>query len=268
MSLNEKVTIITGGAHGIGRAIASEFAAENAKIVVADKDEVGGQAVVTALREDGRAAEFVHCDISERLDVLNLMAATIEAFDKVDIVINAASIRDNTPFLELPESQFDAVIGVNLKGAFMLGRAAAQQMVSQIEEGGEPGTILFISSIHTVLAEPDSVAYAVASGGIGQLTKAMAQALAPYAIRVNAIAPCNIKGPGLDTSIRDDEKTKRLERIPLGRFGEPEEIAAIASFLATKASSYITGQTIFADGGTVSVFSAVEEPVISDNKDD
>ncbi len=275
MSLNDQVAIITGGVHGIGRAIANEFASANAKIIIADKDEAGGQAFLAELKEANRHAEFIHCDISERLDVLNLMAATLEAFGRVDILVNAAAIKDNTPFLELAESQFDAVIGVNLKGAFMLGRAAAQQMVSQMEEGGAPCSILFISSIHTVLAEPKSVAYSVASGGIGQLTKAMAQALAPKGIRVNAIAANNILGPSLDRKGENQAShaemlashAEMIERVPLGRFGEPEEVAAIAAFLASSAASYITGQTIFADGGQLSVLSALKSGADDDESE-
>ena len=259
MPLTDKVAIVTGAANGIGRAIASEFARANAKVIIADRDEAGGQSLYEELKKEGREVEFIHCDISERLDVLNLMAATLEAYNEVNIVVNAAAIKDDTPFLELSDSQFESVLNVNLKGAFMLGKAAAQQMATQIEAGGEPGVILFITSIHTVLAEPNAVAYSVANGGIGQLTKAMSQALASLGIRVNAIAHSNIWGQELEESIGSDAlKDKHLERVPLGRFGDPSEIAPIASFLVSKAASYITGQSIYADGGALSVLSSIK----------
>lgn len=260
MPLSGKVAIITGAGQGIGRATAHRFANNGASVIVSDKDEKAGQKVASELKNAGFPAEFIHCNISEMLDVLNLMAGTLEAFGKVDIVLNSAAIRDDKPFIELTEDEFSNVLDVNLKGAFLLGKITAKQMIKQINQGGEPGNIIFISSIHTVLAEPNAVAFSVANGGLGQLNKAMSQALAPYGIRVNAIGPSNVMTPMLAEVTKNDKMRKKaLERSPMGRFGNPPEIAAIASFLASDDASYITGQTIYADGGALSMRSSMPD---------
>ena len=254
MTIQGKIAVVTGGAQGIGRACAHHFAENGAKVVVADIDEDAGLNVVSELKTKGFEAQFIHCDVSERLDVHNLFAATLESYGKIDILLNSAAVRDDKPFISLSEDEFSAIIDINLKGSFLLGKAAAKLMIKQQDEDTEPGTIIFISSIHTVLAEPTAVAFSVANGGLGQLTKAMSQALAPYGIRVNAIGPSNVMTPKLADITRDDKKReKALEFTPLGRFGNPHEIASIAAFLASDDASYITGQTIYADGGALSM---------------
>lgn len=263
MPLTGKVAIVAGGGQGIGRATAHRFANNGANIIIADKDEESGQNVASELKSSGFNAEFNHCNVSERLDVLNLMAATLEAFGRVDVLLNAAAIRDNKPFVDLTEEEFSAVIDVNLKGSFLLGKAATKQMIKQRDEEGadyNPGNIIFITSTHTVLAEPNAVGFSVANGGLGQLTKAMAQAVAPYGIRVNAIGPSNVMTPMLAEVAKNDKKRKKaLERSPMGRFGNPTEIASIAAFLASEDASYITGQTIYADGGALSMRCSMTE---------
>lgn len=260
MSLDGKTAIITGGAQGIGYAIAHRFASNGAKIIIADIDEKAGEAAADELKNLGLEAEYIHCNVSEKLDIHNLVAATLEAYGHIDILLNAASARDNKPFIELPEEEFSAIIDINLKGSFLLGKAVAKQMIKHIEQGREPGSIIFISSIHTVLAEPNAVAFSVANGGLGQLTKAMAQALAPHGIRVNAIGPSNIMTPmRAKTTKSEKQRKKALERAPLGRFGNPPEIASIAAFLASQDASYITGQTIYADGGSLSMRGSISQ---------
>ena len=252
MPLKGKVAIITGAAMGIGRAVAHRFAHEGAKIIIADIDEDGGETVAKELKARGTEAEFVHCNVAEKLDVHNLVATALESFGQVDILLNAAIARDNTPFLSLKEQEFNAILDINLKGAFLLGRAVAKQMLKQ--KNDEKGTIIFVSTVHSVLAEPNAVAFSAASGGVSQLIKAMSQALAPHGIRVNGIGTSNILRPKLEELAKNEEERKRaLERTPLGRFGTPEEIAAIATFLASTEASYITGQTIYADGGALSM---------------
>lgn len=270
MPLKGKVAIVAGGSQGIGRATAHRFAHNGAKLIIADKDEDAGQDVASELKNGGFEAEFILCDVSERLDVLNLMAGTLETFGRIDILLNAAAIRDNKPFVDLSDDEFSSVIDVNLKGSFLLGKAASKQMIKQVEnegEEGEPGTIIFITSTHTVLAESSAVGFSVASGGLGALTKAMAQALASHGIRVNAIGPSNVMTPMLAEMAKNDKKRKKaLERSPLGRFGNPTEIASIAAFLASEDASYITGQTIYADGGALSMRHSRSED--DDNLDD
>ena len=266
MPLKGKVAIITGAAMGIGRACAHRFAYEGAKIIIADIDEDSGKTVEDELKNRGAEAEFVHCNVSEKLDVHNLVATALESFGKVDILLNAATVRDDSPFLSLSEDEFNAVLDVNLKGAFLLGRTVAKQMMKQ--QQGEPrGAIIFISTVHTILADPNAVAFSVANGGVGQLTKAMSQALAPQGIRVNAIGTSNVLRPKLVELTKDEKQRQRaLERTPLGRFGTPEEIAAIATFLASQEASYITGQIIYADGGALSMRHPVEKEQQEDKK--
>ncbi len=245
-----RVAIITGGARGIGRACAERFAADGERIVVADVDEDEGQACAEALRASGVEARFLHCDVGERLDVRNLVTGTLDLFGSIDILVNNAGIVHGADFLDLKEADFDRVLKINLKGVFLMGQAVARQMVDQIEAGGKPGTIINMSSVNAVFAIPNQVPYTMAKGGVNQLTKVMAISLAPYGIRVNAIGPGSIMTDILKTVVNDEEAMKKvLMRTPLGRIGEPSEVASVAAFLASPDASYITGQTIYPDGG-------------------
>ncbi len=242
-----KTVLITGGAKGIGHAIARQFISEGANVVIADVDEAAGEQCIA---EFGTKAIFVKTDVSKTVDVHNLIAASVKAFGSINVLINNAAIVHAAEFLDLTEADFDRVIGVNLKGAFMVGQTVAKQMVSQIEAGGKPGSIVNMSSVNAVFAIANQVPYSVSKGGVGQLTKVMALSLAPYGIRVNAIGPGSIMTDMLaSVNSNPEAKARILSRTPLGRIGEPSEIATIASFLASDAASYITGQTIFADGG-------------------
>ncbi len=254
MLLENKVAIVTGGARGIGLAIARRFLGEGARVVIADiDDEVGSQAV-TDLGQYG-AVRFVECDVGERLDVRNLITATDEAFGGIDVLVNNAGILHAADFLEIEEADFDRVIRINLKGTFLCGQAVARHMVERIRSGGRPGAIVNLSSVNAVFAIANQVPYSVSKGGINQLTKVMALALAAHGIRVNAIGPGSIMTEMLETMLNEDDAARRriLSRTPLGRIGEPGEIAAIAAFLASDEASYITGQTIYADGGRLAL---------------
>jgi glucose 1-dehydrogenase len=247
MQLENKVVIVTGGARGIGLAIANRYAAEGARVVIADIDAVAGEAAASAL---GTACKFVLTDVSERRDAENVVAEASGVFGGLDILVNNAGIVHGADFLDLEEIDFDRVLRTNLKGAFLVGQAAARRMVAQVKAGKPPGTIINMSSINAVVAIPNQVPYCVSKGGLAQLTKVMALSLAPYGIRVNAIGPGSIMTDILKAVATDREaKRKILARTPLGRIGDPEEIASIAVFLASGDSSYISGQTIYADGG-------------------
>ena len=214
MLLAGKVAIVTGAAQGIGRACAERLAKE--------------------------------------ADVNAAIATALEAHGRIDVVVNNAGILDDAPFLDLPVAEFDRILGVNLRGAFLMGQAAARQMVKQGPPSGsrQAGAIVNMSSINERFALPDHVAYSISKGGISQLTKAMAIALAPHGIRVNAVGPGTIETPLLDGVIKDKAfREKVLSRTPIGRFGQPSEIAAIVAWLASEEASYVTGTTIFADGG-------------------
>jgi glucose 1-dehydrogenase len=247
MRLADKVAIVTGGAHGIGLAIARRYVAEGASVVIADVDAAAGATEAKAL---GAHCRFVTTDVGEARAVEHLIEQTIAAFGHLDILVNNAGIIHAADFLDLTESDFDRVLHVNLKGAFLMGQAAARRMVALVKTGRSPGAIVNMSSINAVVAIANQTPYCVSKGGIDQLTKVMALALAPHGIRVNAIGPGSIMTDILKSIATDREAKRRiLARTPLGRIGDPDEIAAIAVFLASAEASYITGQTIYADGG-------------------
>jgi NAD(P)-dependent dehydrogenase (short-subunit alcohol dehydrogenase family) len=176
----------------------------------------------------------------------------VETFGRIDVLVNNAGVVDDAPFLDLAVEEFDRVLGINLRGAFLMGQAAARQMVRQGKAGDgiSAGAIVNMSSINEKFGLPDHVAYSVSKGGISQLTKAMAVALAPLGIRVNAVGPGTIDTPLLENVIKDKAfRSKVLSRTPLGRFGRPQEVAAIVAWLASDEASYVTGTTVFADGG-------------------
>lgn len=261
-TLKGKVAIVTGGASGIGRAVARSFADEGAKVMICDVEEEAGEAVAAEIADRGGEARFRHCDVGERLDVRNLVCATTDTFEHVDILVNNAGIVAGGDFLTLTEEDFDRVIRVNLKGHFLVGQAVAQQMVKQIEGGHPPGTIINMSSINAVVAIPTQAAYAASKGGVKQLTEAMALSLAPHGIRVNAIGPGTIATP-MAGAVNTDERAQKMvmSRTPLGRIGQPEEIASVAVFLASDAASYMTGETIYVDGGRLALNYLAAPPV-------
>ncbi len=253
MLLDGKTAIVTGASQGIGRACAERLAQEGAKVVIADVNEEQGQEVANAVAASGGEAFFHDCDVSERLDVHNLIAAALARYARIDVLVNNAAVLDDQPFLELEEQDFDRVLKTNVKGSFLCAQAVAKQLVRQVETEGEsasPGSIINMSSVNAWFGLPDHVAYSTSKGAIAQLTKSMAIALAPYGIRVNAVGPGSIATPMLEEVIKDQAfRTKVLSRTPLGRLGRPEEIAAIVAWLASDQASYVTGTTIYADGG-------------------
>lgn len=254
MPLDGKCAIVTGAARGIGYAVAERFLREGARVVIADIDVEGGRAAESDLAAYGEVA-FVKADVARKLDVHNLVASAVELFGDIDILVANAGIIHAAGFLELREEDFDRVLAVNLKGAFLAGQAAARFMVDKVKAGGPPGAIVNMSSVNAVLAMPDHVAYSVSKAGVSQLTAAMALALSPWGIRVNAIGPGSIMTDMMQTILENDDEARDrvLSRTPLGRMGEPREVAAIAAFLASDEASYVTGQTLYADGGRLTL---------------
>ncbi|APH70219.1 SDR family NAD(P)-dependent oxidoreductase [Aquibium oceanicum] len=260
MPLDGKVAIVTGAAGGIGYAIAERFLREKAKVVIADVDTEKGAAAEKDLARLGEV-QYMKADVGRRLDVHNLVAAAIDAYGDIDILVNNAGIVHGADFLDLGEEDFDRVLNVNLKGTFLAGQAVARHMVEKVSNGGTPGSIVNMSSINAVFAIANQIPYSVSKGGVNQLTKAMALSLAPYGIRVNAIGPGSIMTDMLSSVNSDPAARNRiLSRTPLGRIGEPAEIAAIAVFLASDEASYITGQTVYADGGRLPLNYTVPVP--------
>jgi NAD(P)-dependent dehydrogenase (short-subunit alcohol dehydrogenase family) len=252
MKLAERVAIVTGASQGIGAACARAMAEAGAKVVVADVNEVGGNGIVKSIAAAGGYALFKQADVGDRAACEALVEHAVAHFGRLDILVNNAGIVHAAEFLELAEDDFDRVLRVNLKGAFLCAQAAARRMAKQSPRpNGERGVIVNMSSVNAVLAIANQVPYTVSKGGLNQLTKVMALALAPHGIRSVAIGPGSIATELLKAAVltNDAARDRILSRTPLKRLGEPEEIARIAVFLASDDASYLTGTTVYADGG-------------------
>ena len=246
MRLKDKVAVITGGARGIGFACARIFAAEGAKVVIGDVLEKEGAAAAAEIEKAGGAAQFVTCDVGDQTQAQGLIDSAIEAHGGLDVCVANAGINIVKDFLDLTLDDWNSVLRTNLTGVFLVAQAAARQMVKQ----GRGGAIINMSSVNAIMAIPVIAPYAASKGGINQLTRAMSIALADKGIRVNAIGPGSIATDMVLQVAKDPAvRHAQLARTPLGRYGEPEEVARVALFLATDDSSYITGQTIYPDGG-------------------
>jgi len=248
--LQNKVALVTGAAQGIGLACVEAFAREGARVVLADRDERGRDAA-DRLAKSGAKVVFAPCDVSKKDQVDAAVATAVKEFGRLDIAVSNAGIVHAAEFLDLEEADFDRVLAVNLKGMFLVGQAAARQMVKQ----GGGGAIINMSSVNAVLAIPNQVPYVVSKGGINQLTKVMSVSLAAKGIRVNGIGPGTILTELAKTAVLGNKEAERkiMSRTPMGRMGEPAEIARVAVFLASDDASYLTGQTIYPDGGRLAL---------------
>lgn len=247
LPLEGKVAIVTGGGTGIGRAIALEFAGAGADVVVASRRLVPLEKVATEINALGRRSLAVQTDVSSKADVENLVVKTFSEFDGIDILVNNAAIYSRTPILETIEDEWDGIIDINLKGCYLCCQAAGKKMIER-----RKGSIINISStggVSTCGGKSMSV-YGIAKAGMIRMTKGLAWELGKYNIRINAIAPGPVKTEMVRHLLENPELLKQEEAVrPLGRLVEPSEIATIALFLATDASSCMTGQTIIADSG-------------------
>jgi NAD(P)-dependent dehydrogenase (short-subunit alcohol dehydrogenase family) len=243
MRLQGQVAAITGGALGIGRATALTFAAEGAIVALGDVETAAAEAVVREITERGGKAIAVNMDVGDAGQVQAFVERVVAEFGRLDVMFANAGIAHAAPFLKHPEAQWHRVLRVNLTGVFLCCQAAARQMVKQ---GG--GRIITTASINGFRGVENLVGYNVAKAGVVELTRTMAVELAPYHITVNAIAPAQID-TRLTQGLPEEARRRRVERIPMGRFGEPEEVARAALFLASDDASYVTGHTLAVDGG-------------------
>jgi NAD(P)-dependent dehydrogenase (short-subunit alcohol dehydrogenase family) len=241
-----KVAVVTGAARGIGRACAERLLAEGAKVALLDIDGASGQATAMELRSSGEAV-FIECDVGFKPAVDQAIAEVIHRFGAIDILINNAGITRRYDFLELPEEDFDAVIRTNLKSVFLVGQRVGHHMVEkQIR-----GAMVNMASTSVIMTMPTIAAYAASKGGIASLTKAMALSLAIHGIRVNAVGPGTIVTELNRAALLTDQENRNriLSRTPLGRLGEGADVASVVCFLASDDAAYVTGQTIYIDGG-------------------
>ncbi len=245
MDLKGKVAIVTGAGSGIGHSIAERFAEAGAAVCV---NYLGFEDEAKALAARLPRAIAVRADVSSAGDVNAMVSQVAEQLGPVDVLVNNAGIEKEVPFLDLDERTWDLILGVNLKGTFLCSQACARAM----RDSGRGGSIVNISSIHEDFAFPGFSPYCASKGGIRMLMRNLAVELAPHRIRVNNVAPGAIATPINTATLHDPEKLAILARIiPLGRMGQPDEVAQVAMFLASDASSYVTGSTYYVDGGMV-----------------
>lgn len=246
MKLAGKVAIVTGAREGIGKAIAVAFAREGADVVVASRNIDENSEVVQEIAALGRKALPVKADVAKKEDVLNMVQKTLEVFGQVDILVNNAGLTKPGMLHKLSEEAWDMVMNVHLKGAFFAIQAVAGNMMER-----KTGSIINVTSSAGIQGTIGQANYAAAKGGINALTMAAAREFATYGITVNAISP--FAETKMTETIATNEKfrEKYLARVPMGRFGQPEEIAPTVVFLASDDSRYLTGQIICIDGGMI-----------------
>ena len=247
MSLQNKVAIVTGGNSGIGKAIVLELAKQGAKIVI---DYIAHPEATKQLEDEivalGDQAIGVEADVSKVQDLQKLVAAAVDKFGRLDIMVNNAGVETRTSVLDTTEAQYDKVLQINLKSAFFGTQIAAQQMIKQ----GSGGRIINITSVHEDWPMPGNTAYCLSKGGVRMLTRTAGIELAPHKILVVGVGPGAVATPINLRTMKDPVQLAKLNAaIPLGRMAGPEEIGSVVAFLAGDGASYITATTIFADGG-------------------
>jgi NAD(P)-dependent dehydrogenase (short-subunit alcohol dehydrogenase family) len=245
MKLKDQVAVVTGAGRNIGEEVAKLFATEGAKIAVVDLDETRGNRTVAAIKAKGGEAAFFRTDVSKASEVAEMVRGVVSRFGRIDILVNNVAISDNKSLLELTEEEWDRVMTVTLKSQFLMSKAIAQQMISQ----GSGGKIVNVGSTSGWQGRPRAVAYSAAKAAIANFTRTIAVQLAPHNIRVNAIVPNKIGSP----VGRDEFDASRPVMNMLKRAGRPEEAAKAILFLASEDSSFVIGENLFVDGGTMAM---------------
>jgi glucose 1-dehydrogenase len=259
-----KNVLVTGGSSGIGQAIAVRFAEHGANVAINylrrpdEAKETADQvhACVAKVQQEGVRDVLVGADVSKEDEVVRMVGEAIEGLDGIDVLVNNAGIQISRPSNELSSSDFDKVLAVNLRGAFMCAREAIKHFL----EEEKPGSIVNISSVHQLIPKPDYLGYSVSKGGMQNLTRTLALEYAGRGIRVNGIGPGATITPINSAWIEDPVKKEMVEsHIPMARAGTADEMAGVTCFLASDDAAYITGQTIFVDGG-LTLFPSFREP--------
>jgi 2-deoxy-D-gluconate 3-dehydrogenase len=244
--LEDKVVIITGGSQGIGLAFSQAFARSGSRVVIVNRRAGIGEAAAQGIRDGGGSAISIPADVSQRDSVRAMVKKTLQHHERIDVLVNNAGVAVRKPAVEFTNEELDMIFDINLKGLFLCCTTVGEQMIRQ---GG--GNIINTSSIVAGFALMDRAPYSATKAGITQLTKSLALEWARYGIRVNAIGPGIIQTPLTEAYIRNNPEkiAKTLKKIPLARFGKPEDLVGATLFLASSASNYLTGQTLYVDGG-------------------
>ena len=260
--IENKIAVITGASGGIGLACAQRFVKEGAKVVVSDVADEQGENAVAEIKSQGGNAIYVHCDVRNKSEIENLFDVAIQTYGRVDTAIANAGIVHASDVLELSEEDYDNVIAINLRGVFLTGQIAAQRMINQDPDAdGARGTIINMSSLNGLLAIPAIAPYVIAKGGVNQWTKVLGIRMAAEGVRVNGIGPGSIATDMFNKVADNPQKYREImSRTPMLRPGEPDEVAKLAVFLASDYSSYITGETIYIDGGRQGLNYVVDVP--------
>ena len=250
-SIKGKTAIVTGAANGIGLAISRHFVSQGAKVMMADKDEEQLKKEVAFLSaKDGQAKCFT-CDLRERLSHTNLLSATIDLFQNVDILVNASRQVTAMDPIDYNDDNVIAMLDQNLMSSLRLTQLISKRMIKQARETESSGSILNLSSIAARRTRPGLMGYSISSAALNQMTRTMAIALAPYNIRVNAISFGSVLSESLKNTLKDDQdlRSEIIKNTPLGRIAPASEIAQAAQFLCSEASTFVTGEIITIDGG-------------------
>lgn len=248
-SLENKVVVITGASKGIGKAIAEACAHYGADLALGNRNLEQGQAVADACRKEGQRAEAWQLDVGDVGSIRSFVDQVLAHYGRIDVLINNAGVNTPKPAIEYSEEEYDTIMNVNMKGVFFMTTLVGKSMI----ERQIAGNIVTITSQAAVVAGALRSIYGAAKSGAGHLTKSLAVEWAPHKITVNAVAPTFTRTPMLEAAIKNPDFARNLEKIPMGRLAEPEEIAGAVVFLASDAARMVTGQTLCVDGGFTTI---------------
>ncbi|HZG66082.1 MAG TPA: SDR family oxidoreductase [Herpetosiphonaceae bacterium] len=247
--LTGKVVVVTGAGRGIGKAIAESCAHYGADLALGSRTVEESEVVAAACRQGGRRAEAWRLDVGRVDNIRAFVDQVLAAYGRIDIVVNNAGYNVPKPALEYTEEEWDTITDINLKGVFFMSTIVAQSMIDR----GIPGSIITISSQAGVVGGPLRAVYGAAKSGAGHLARTLAAEWAPHKITVNAVAPTFTRTPMLEQALKNPDFVRNLEKVPMGRTAEPEEIAAAVVFLASDAARMVTGQVLCVDGGYTAI---------------